>query len=466
MAKFFKKIFSGEQSFVAGAMIISVGGLISKLLGAAYRIPLTNILGSEGMGIYQMAYPLYCILLTLSSSGIPAGVARLVSSGSHGAERTAFKLYGVAGAAGSLIMLVLARPLADIQGEPSLALCCSMLAPAVLFTSVISVVRGYFQGRHNMLPTAFTEVCEQLIKVLAGVAFALYFKDNLPLAVGFSLLAVTISEGISAVFAITLYRLERPRLKPLYKLPQAGSGTILANTLPIALAAIAMPLSQFAESLVAVRLLRSFSAEATALYGIYSGCAVTIINLPVSLTYGLAAASIPKISPKAASGDVAAARSGALRVLGLTLVLLLPCAAGLLVFAPLAAKIIFSSLSAEHSALLVRLVRIMSINAVTLSLVQSSAACLTALGTPLRSTLTQWMTGALRVALTYLLIKYAVRGVEGAAIAANASYLVAAAINVWYIIKIGGAYEGYFDRFRRRRGRPQRQGAERFKRGK
>lgn len=466
MAKFFKRIFSGEQSFVAGAMIISAGGLISKLLGAAYRIPLTNILGSEGMGIYQMAYPLYCILLTLSSSGIPAGVARLVSSGSCGAERTAFKLYGVAGAAGSLIMLVLARPLADIQGEPSLALCCSMLAPAVLFTSVISVVRGYFQGRHNMLPTAFTEVCEQLIKVLAGVAFALYFKDDLPLAVGFSLLAVTISEGISAVFAITLYRLERPRLKPLYKLPQAGSGAILANTLPIALAAIAMPLSQFAESLVAVRLLRSFSAEATALYGIYSGCAVTIINLPVSLTYGLAAASIPKISPKAAAGDVAAARSGALRVLGLTLVLSLPCAAGLLVFAPLAAKIIFSSLSEGHSALLVRLVRIMSINAVTLSLVQSSAACLTALGTPLRSTLTQWMTGALRVALTYLLIKYAVRGVEGAAIAANASYLVAAAINVWYIIKTGGAYEGYFDRFRRRRGRPQRQGAERFKRGK
>ena len=90
-----KKTNKTGQSFLAGAVIISLGGFISKILGAVYRIPLTNILGGEGMGIYQMVYPLYCILLTVSASGIPTGISRLISSGKGaGAERQAFRLYG------------------------------------------------------------------------------------------------------------------------------------------------------------------------------------------------------------------------------------------------------------------------------------------------------------------------------------------------------------------------------------
>lgn len=459
MSKLLNKIFCKRQSFIVGAVIISAGGFISKLLGAAYRIPLTNILGSEGMGIYQMVYPLYCILLTVSASGIPAGVARLISSGrAEGAERSAFRLYGAIGVAGAVLMFLLAGPLAAVQREPAVMLCCRMLSPAVLFTSVISVVRGYFQGRHNMLPTAFTEICEQLLKVLAGVAFALYFRNNMPLAVAFALLAVTISEGVCALFAVVLYRGEAVRARPLFKERQAGYSQILRYTLPITFAAIAMPLSQLFESIVAVNLLRSFSQEATALYGIFSGCAVTIINLPVSVTYGLAAASVPKISPKAADGDMAGARAEAVRVLLITLAVSAPFAAALFAFAPLAARIIFSSLSDEHSALLVKLVRIMAINAVTLSLVQSASACLTALGTPLKSTFTQWTTCVLRVALTALFIRYVNYSVEGAAVAANIAYFVAAALNVWYIMRAGGAYENNIDRLRRRRGRFEREG--------
>lgn len=453
MPKLFKKIFSDRQSFFAGAIIISAGGFISKLLGAIYRIPLTNILGSDGMGIYQMVYPLYCILLTVSASGIPAGVARLISSGrAEGAERSAFRLYGLIGVLGTVIMYLLSGLLAAVQGEPAVELCCKMLSPAVLFTSAISVVRGYFQGRHNMLPTAFTEVCEQLVKVLVGVALALHFRGNMQLAVASALFAVTIGEGVSALFALALYRGERPR-RPLFKEKGASYADILRYTVPITFAALAMPLSQLAESIIAVNLLREYSQEATALYGVFSGCAVTIINLPVSVTYGLAAAGVPKISPKAASGDLVGAKAETVRILLITLAVSAPFAVMLLAFAPLAAGIIFSSLSAEHSALLVKLVRIMSVNAITLSLVQSSSACLTALGTPIKSTLTQWVTCVLRVALTVVLIRYFHLSVEGAAIAANFSYFVAAALNVWYIKRAGGAYEDNFDRFRRRRGR-------------
>ena len=151
------------QSFIKGAIIISMGGFISKMLGALYRIPLTNILGGEGMGIYQMVYPLYCILLTVSASGIPTGIARLVSSGrGYGAEKQAFYLYGAIGFIGTCLMYMLSAPLAAVQGEPAIALCCKLLCPSVFFVSVLSIVRGYFQGKGNMYPTAVTEVSEQV----------------------------------------------------------------------------------------------------------------------------------------------------------------------------------------------------------------------------------------------------------------------------------------------------------------
>lgn len=445
-------MFSQKQSYIKGAVIISLGGFISKILGAVYRVPLTAFLGGEGMGIYQMAYPLYCILLTVSASGIPTGIARLVSSGSgRAAERQAFLLYGTVGVIGTLLMYMLAEPLAAIQGEGAIRLCCVMLCPSVFFVSVLSIVRGYFQGRGNMYPTAVTEVSEQVIKVALGCALAYIFRKNLPLAVASTLFAVTVSEALSTALALVWYSGRKER-QPLYKVAPVPYSAILKYTVPLTLTAIAMPVSQLLESIVAVRLLKGICDNATALYGIYSGCAVTIINLPVSVTYGLAAASVPQISPLAERGDTDGAKRKAFRALLLTLAISVPAAVGLFAFAPLAVKIIFSSLSGEERGVLVTLVRIMAVNAVTSSLVQTSSACLTALGKPVRSTVTQWTTAVLRVALTAMLIKLTPLSISGAAISANCAYLVAAFVNFWYIIREkpdrGNSDENNVDRLR------------------
>ena len=425
-------MFSQKQSFIKGAVIISIGGFISKILGAMYRIPLTNFLGGEGMGIYQMVYPLYCILLTVSASGIPTGIARLISSGNKGAERTAFALYGTIGVIGTILMYLLSAPLAAIQGEGAIRLCCVMLCPSVFFVSVLSVVRGYFQGRGNMYPTAVTEVSEQLIKVAVGCVLAYIFRKNLTIAVASTLFAVTVSEVISTVIALIWYSGKKARL-PLFNAPRVPYSAIIKYTIPLTLTAIALPASQLVESIVAVRLLKEMTDGATALYGVFSGCAVTIINLPVSVTYGLAAASVPQISPLAEKGDIDSAKQKAYKALLITFAISLPAAIVLFAFAPLAVKLIFSSLAAEEKSVLVNLVRIMAVNAVTLSLVQTSSACLTSLGRPVRSTVTQWTTAILRVALTAVLIKCTNLSIAGAAISANCSYLVAALMNFWYI---------------------------------
>lgn len=440
------------QSFLAGAVIISLGGFISKVLGAIYRIPLTNILQAEGMGIYQMVYPLYCILLTVSASGIPTGISRLISSGKGaGAEKRAFRLYGLIGIIGTLVMYALSWPLASLQGEPAIVLCCKLLSPSVFFVSVLSIVRGYFQGRGNMIPTATTEVLEQVIKVGAGVALAYFFRDNMPLAVASTLLAVTISEILSTAIALVWYLKRRGR-QPLYALPAVPVKSILRFTIPLTLTAIALPVSQLAESIIAVKLLRGAAENATALYGIFSGCAVTIINLPVSITYGLAASSVPQISPLAEKGDFKGAKKKVAKSLAITLAVSLPAAVGLYILAPLAAKLIFGSLEGDERTLLISLIRILAVSSVTQSLVQTSSACLTALGSPVRSTVTQWVTAILRVMLTALLIKFTDLSISGAAWSANCAYLVAMLMNFWYIIRVnsnkrkGNADENNADR--------------------
>lgn len=425
---------------------------MSKVLGAVYRIPLTAFLGGRGMGIYQMVYPLYCILLTVSASGIPTGVARLISSGKSGAESQAFRLYSVIGLVGTVIMYALSAPLAALQGEPAVRLCCVMLCPSVFFVSVLSVVRGYFQGMGNMYPTAVTEVSEQVVKVALGCFTAYVFRRNLTLAVASTLFAVTASEVFACAAAVIWYRRKRG-VRPLYSPAAVPFGDIAAYTVPLTLTAIAQPLSQLAESVITVRLLAAAGESATVLYGVYSGCAVTIINLPASLTYGLAAAGVPKIAPLAERGDIAAAKKSAMNALLYTFLVSLPMAIALLAFAPLAAKLIFGSLGAEEKNLLIFLVRVCAVNAVTISLVQTSSAALTALGKPRVGAATQWISAILRVALTAVLIKFTNLSITGAAISSDCCYLVATLINFWYIIRKGGGYENNVDRLGRRRRR-------------
>ena len=441
-----------KQSYLKGAVIISVGGFLSKLLGAVYRIPLVAFLGGEGMGIYQMVYPLYCILLTVSASGIPTGIARLISSGGNScAERKAFYLYGGIGLIGSLLMFVFSAPLAAAQGEAEVALCCRLLSPSVFFVAIISVVRGYFQGKGNMYPTAFTEVAEQAVKVGAGIALAGLFRGNIARATAAAVLAVTISEVITCCFAAALYLGERSKVKPLFRKEQVSAKSIFAYTVPLTFTAIALPAGQLAESIAVVNILRGSVDNATALYGIFSGCAVTIINLPVSVTYGLAAASVPNISPLAEGGDFIGAKREARKALLYTAAISIPFAIALFAFAPLAARIIFPSLRDGEKQLLINLVRIMSINAVTSSLVQTSSACLTSLGRPLLGTVTQWVTAIIRVALSAALVAFTPLSIVGVAVSANCCYFVAVVLNFCYIIMVknkkGNADANNVDRF-------------------
>ena len=191
MEKAVKNVKKGKSGFLKGAAWIAAGGFIAKIIGALYRIPLTNLIGGYGLGLYQMVYPVYCMLLTVSATGIPSSIAKLtaerVGKGETGLPvfKTAMRIFLLIGVIGTVLMCLLAPFLSAAQGSREVLGGYFTLAPSVLLVSAISVFRGYFQGRNNMMPTALSEITEQAVKVGFGLLFACLFRANVQRAVVF-----------------------------------------------------------------------------------------------------------------------------------------------------------------------------------------------------------------------------------------------------------------------------------------
>lgn len=437
---------SSKGTFLKGAAIIAAGGFVAKLVGALYRIPLTNLIGGHGIGLYQMVYPVYCLLLTVSATGIPSSIAKLTAErigkgeGDGPVFKTAMKLFLLIGAAGTLLMTVIAPFLAKAQGSESVTAGYYALAPSVFLVSAISVFRGWFQGRNDMFPTALSEIAEQLVKVAFGLLFAYLYRGNVERAVVFLLLAVSLSELFALFLMLALYKRVPARRETQNEGGRVAMSSILRLSIPVTLSSILLPLSSLLDSVLAVRFLGAYAEDAVSLYGLFSGGAVTIVNLPVSVCYGIAAASIPAVAAakaKAERGESEDGKTPSVRrrlffSLGVTLLVAAPCAVGLYLFAEPAARIIFRSLSGEELNILVRLVKIFSVSALTLSGVQTLSACLTAQGKPKFAAFSMLVAVVVKTAAYCFLLRDPKVSVFGLAHATNLCYLVAFFLDLVY----------------------------------
>ena len=443
--------------FLKNAAVVSLGGLAAKAIGVVYRIPLANMLGGYGAGLYQMAYPLFYLMLTFSSVGIPAVVARAVAAecaaGRSGQSvlRAALKLFAFLGLGGAAMLGALALPVSALQGERALAQCYLALAPAVLFVALIAVLRGYWQGRGVMSPTALSEVVEQGVKVGAGLLFAARFPHDPVSAARGALFAVTVSEAVALLFLL-LFPREKERF---LRVRRTETGTLLFAALPVMASAALLPLSQMLDSVLIVRLLARHTSRAVSLYGLFAGSALSLVNLPATLCSGLAAASVPSIAACFAGGEREKGRERAMTALLLCLGLALPCAVVLFAFAPLAVRLLYPALPAGDAALLVRLLRLSSVSAATLAAVDLLAACLTAMGLAKRAALSMLLAVLVKAGLQLLLVGNASYGILGAAVAANGCYLVAFFLDLFYTVKDKKSQKrmGQHDHDHRSRGR-------------
>ncbi len=204
-----------QKSFAKGAAILGGMGIVSKIIGAAYTIATTYIVGTRGMAYYTTAFPVYTFLLALSSAGLPVAISKMVSErtalndyqAAHAVFRKAIKAMIGIGLITTIFMIVLSRPIATALGRPDASLAIMAIAPSLFFVAIISAFRGYFQGMRQMMPTAVSQMIEQVGKVVVGLLLAWLWigKGEIYGAAG-AVLGITVSEVFAFAYLFVLYR--------------------------------------------------------------------------------------------------------------------------------------------------------------------------------------------------------------------------------------------------------------------
>ena len=177
------KQINKNSGFLLQGAILAAAAVIAKIIGAAYKIPLTNILGDEGMGFYGYAFEVYAIALILSSFSLPLAVSKLVSARVAKKEyKNAMAIFkgsilfaiGV-GLLAALVVFFGADFFADkVMASAPSAYALRVLAPGLFIVAVMGVVRGYFQGLGSMIPTAISQVIEQIVNAIVSILGASY----------------------------------------------------------------------------------------------------------------------------------------------------------------------------------------------------------------------------------------------------------------------------------------------------
>ncbi|HZJ83070.1 MAG TPA: polysaccharide biosynthesis protein [Clostridia bacterium] len=386
-----------KKSFIKGAGILAISGLIVKVIGAVFRIPLMNIIGAEGIGLYQMAYPIYAFLLVASTAGLPVAISKMVSQelalgnhyGGYKIFRISRRLLTILGVVTSIILLASSGLISQIQGNPKSIYGLMAISPALFFVSIMSAYRGYFQGMHVMHPTALSQIVEQLGKLIMGLTLAkLWLPRGPEFAAAGAILGVTLSEVAAMALLLGIYRRERGTILHNARLTyrthtQTHSRDIIYKLIgiavPVTIGASIMPLVNMSDQIIVVNRLApiidkisnvpynleefmEFATKngakisegltlaqiptlmpqmygeftktlATRLYGVLTGGVNTLINFPAVLTIALAMSLVPAISESHALNDIKEVANKSTLGIRLTLLVGVPAAIGLGVLA-------------------------------------------------------------------------------------------------------------------------------------
>lgn len=435
-----------EDSYkiIKGATALGIGAFLAKLLGAIYRIPLTNLIGGLGLGLYQMVFPVYCVLLDFSGAGVPQALSKLIAPINEEDKPliakeyliTALKLLSVIGIICTILMIVFCRALSNLQGDGNAIYAYLALAPAVLLVALLSCFRGYFQGHLKMAPTAISQVIEQIVKLVLGLFFVKLFLPSIPKAVGGATLAISISEFCALIYLVVVYKkhVKKNQIPTtlINKNFLSVAKKIIKVTVPITLIGIIIPFSQVIDSFIIINLLSIYAENATSLYGLLSGVASTVINLPVSICYGIATVAIPIISRANKENDK---NKNALKTIVLTLLVSIPSTLFLAVASPFTVKVLFSGLSNIERPIAENLIRICSPCVVLLSLLQTLNAILIAKGKLYFPIISLTSGVIVKIIVSLILLRNPFYNVYGGAIALIACYFTVCLINLIMIFK-------------------------------
>ncbi len=311
-----------KDSLVKGTIILTVAALVARFLGVFQRIPLLYLLHDPGMATYGIAFNIYSILLVVATAGIPSALSKMISEqtalGNYAEANRIYRAAVYFALAAGLVMTVLLVAAAPYYAVYSKDFGCALhqaLAPALLLFPLIAIMRGYFQGRQNMLPNGLSQVIEQILRVSTAIGLAymllkLNYGDEAAVA-GASFGGVM---GSIAAFAVMLYyavKLRRSDLKQPEVVesiasqagrPQTGFMQIYKRlftlSIPIVLFSVTVTLIYFIDSTITIGLLENQMTHAIAkeTLGVLTGRAQSLAGLPIILAIALSQSVVPIIS--------------------------------------------------------------------------------------------------------------------------------------------------------------------------
>lgn len=356
-----------NSSFLMQGIILAAAGIITRLIGIAYRIPVNNILGDEGQGFYGCAFSIYNIALLLTSYSLPLAVSKLVSARVSKKEyKNAMRIFKgallfaiIVGAVVGIIVFAGAEFIAgEIMSLKLSAYALRVLAPGLFIVAVMGVVRGFFQGMGTMVPTALSQIVEQIVNAIVSIIGASYLlemgkkvkeaKENtsVPYAYGAAggTLGTVSGALIGLIFLILVMMLFYPTLKRRVQKDKTknleGYGDIysvlLLTIAPVILSTAIYNISEtldqgiFSNIMVAQEHTEKETAE---LLGMFTGKYNTLINIPLAVANALGASLIPSLTATVASGTKKQIHAKINMVIRFVMMIAIPCAVGFLVLA-------------------------------------------------------------------------------------------------------------------------------------
>lgn len=288
-----------KYNLMHGALILSVGSVMAKIFSAVYRIALTRILGGEGIGIYQLIFPIYSLCVVLATAGLPMAISKVVAKNAGREKNVLKKCFAFTLLISVLLTVILfisAKGLSALQGKKEIYVCYLILAPTIILIGGSSVLRGYFQGKNNFVPSSISNILEQFVKLCVGLILSLSLSNiSLIAAIIGAVVGIVVSEIASLL--VLLVFIKKERLKQGVS-TDVSLKKIIKDVVPITITNIVLPISSFIDSILVVNLLSfSFTNDISVfLYGLESGAVSSLIGLPTIFSFALASVIMPNIT--------------------------------------------------------------------------------------------------------------------------------------------------------------------------
>ena len=444
-----------KQTFLGGAAVLAVATALVKVIGAIYKIPLNRLLGKSGFGYFNTAYDIYAVLLTVSTTGLPVAMSRMISESRtlgrtrqirqvYSVSRLVFLLLGGVGAGG---MAILCHQLSSVmsQKESWFAILC--LSPAVLFISLISADRGFFQGQSNMMPTSISQVLEALVKLAVGLIAAWIFKKqtgSMIYAAGGAILGVTASTVASYLYLVQKRRRAMAELDTEFCEDETvlsrkqTARQLLSIAVPISLGAAGMQLIIAIDGAVYMARLKGAAGFATEtandMKGIYNFCQ-TIFNMPCAFITPLTISVIPAITEQLTRRASRVANTVAESAIRVTSLIAMPCSVGLIVLAEPIMGFLGHYAGADL-VLATKLMRILGVCVGINSLVLIVTAILQAHGYVYLPVLNLAIGGIVKIIVNFVLVGNPKINIVGAPLGTLACYLLISGLDVFAMKRV------------------------------